>query len=47
MKKKPLPKPRNPLVQHLVNRRGGGVHGQSPKAKRTQEKARLKAGHYD
>lgn len=43
MKKAKLPKSRDPFTVHLVKRGGQGAHGQTPKAKRTQEKARLKA----
>jgi hypothetical protein len=41
-KQKELPKERNPLVQHLINRRGGGVHQKSKKAVRRDEKAQLR-----
>lgn len=40
--KKQMPKERNPFVQHLVNRGGGGVHQKSKKATRSQDKAQLK-----
>lgn len=36
------PKERNPFVQHLINRNGGGVHAKSFKANRAAEKAKLK-----
>jgi hypothetical protein len=36
------PKERNPFVQHLINRGGGGVHTKTFKAQRSAEKARLK-----
>ena len=36
------PKERNPFVQHLINRNGGGVHVKSFKAHRAAEKAKLK-----
>lgn len=36
------PKQRNPFVQHLVNRNGGGVHVKSFKAYRAQKKAELR-----
>lgn len=39
---KSLPKERNPFVQHLVNRRGAGIHQKSEKAKRMGEKVNLK-----
>jgi hypothetical protein len=36
------PKERNPFVQHLINRNGGGVHVKSFKAHRAAEKVKLK-----
>lgn len=36
------PKERNPFVQHLINRNGGGVHVKAFKATRATEKALLK-----
>jgi hypothetical protein len=39
--KKKLPKPRNPFVQHLINRAGGGIHEKSKKSIRRQEKMNL------
>jgi hypothetical protein len=42
MKRKKTPKPRNPYVQHLVNRSGGGVHERSRKAERAKQKAELR-----
>ena len=41
-KKKQLPKERNPFVQHLINKSGGGIHQKSKKAIRQQDKAQLK-----
>lgn len=46
-KKNKIPKNRNPFVQHLINRNGGGVHVKSKKAKRQQEKMNMKKEHYD
>ena len=43
MKKKPLPKERNPFVAHMVKRKAG-AHGLSPKAQRKREKETLKKG---
>ena len=40
--KKELPKERNPFVQHLINKRGAGIHQKSKKAVRTQDKVKLK-----
>lgn len=40
--KQKLPKERNPLVQHLVKKTGGGVHGKSKKAQRRTDKVSLK-----
>lgn len=37
-----LKKERNPFVQHLINKRGGGVHVKSKKAVRRDEKAQLR-----
>lgn len=42
MKKRKIPKPRNPYVQHLVKRSGGGAHTRSHKAERAQQKAELR-----
>lgn len=42
MKPKSLPKERNPFVQHLINKRGGGIHVKSKKAIRRQDKIQLK-----
>jgi hypothetical protein len=39
---KKLPKKRNPFVQHLMNRRGGGIHQKSKKSIRQFEKMQLK-----
>ena len=41
-KKLKLPKERNPLVQHLIGKCGGGIHEKSFKSKRKQEKSDLK-----
>jgi hypothetical protein len=41
-KKNAAPKERNPFVQHLINRKGSGAHGQSKKAKRRDDKVELK-----
>lgn len=41
-KKKQMPKERNPFVQHLINRNGGGIHQKSKKAIRRQDKVNLK-----
>lgn len=43
MRKKAPPKPRNPFVQHLVQRSGGGLHVKSHKAQRARDKAQLRA----
>ena len=40
--KKKLPKPRNPFVQHLIAKRGAGVHGKSKKAMRRKERMEVK-----
>ena len=46
-KKKKIPKPRNPFVQHLVVKKQG-AHTESKKGKRSKEKAALKKErHYD
>lgn len=42
LKRKDLPKERNPFVQHLINKRGSGVHGKSKKAERRDEKMALR-----
>lgn len=39
-----LPKERNPFVQHLVSKTGGGYHGKSKKAQRRDDKAALRKG---
>ncbi len=44
MKRKKLPKERNPFVQHLINKRGGGVHQKSKKAQRRDDKIELRKG---
>ena len=36
------PKPRDPFVQHLINRKGAGAHMKSKKALRRSEKVSLK-----
>lgn len=41
-KNKTAPKERNPFVQHLINKRGGGIHQKSKKAIRRQDKMQLK-----
>lgn len=41
MKRKDLPKERNPFVQHLIKKKQG-AHGKSAKATRRDEKASLK-----
>ena len=46
-RKKQAPKERNPFVQHLINRKGGGVHQKSKKAERQKEKAQLKKDYLD
>lgn len=45
-KKKKIPKPRNPFVQHIVVKKQG-AHNESKKAIRAREKANLKKQHYD
>ena len=47
MKRKPVPKERNPFVQHLINKRGGGVHEKSKKAIRRKEKVQLQKDYSD
>ena len=47
MKRKAAPKERNPFVQHLINKRGAGVHGKSKKAIRRQEKVQLQKDYSD
>lgn len=46
-KKKQAPKERNPFVQHLINRNGGGIHQKSKKAIRRQDKVQLKKDYLD
>lgn len=46
-KKKVVIKPRNPFTVLLANRGGNGAHGQTPKAKRSQAKAKMRKGDYD
>ena len=41
-KHKELPKARNPFVQHLINKRGSGVHERTKKAERRDAKMALK-----
>lgn len=41
-KQKELPKPRNPFVLHLINKRGSGVHGKTKKAQRRDDKMALR-----
>lgn len=45
-KKKQAPKERNPFVQHLINKRGGGIHQKSKKAIRRQDKMQLKQDYH-
>lgn len=40
-------KDRNPYVQHLINKCGGGAHQKSKKAVRQQDKAKLKQEYLD
>ena len=42
MKRKPVPRERNPFVQHLINKRGSGLHIKSKKAQRRDDKMALK-----
>lgn len=42
MKKQKVPKPRNPFVQHLINKRGSGAHNKSKKAQRRDDKIILR-----
>lgn len=42
LKRKELPKERNPFVQHLISKRGGGAHGRSKKAERRDDKMALR-----
>jgi hypothetical protein len=37
-----LPIKRNPFVQHLISKSGGGIHGKSKKAQRRDDKAALR-----
>jgi len=46
-KQKKLPKERNPFVQHLIGRNGGGIHQKSKKAIRRDEKLQLKKECFD
>lgn len=46
-KKGKLPKVRNPFVQHLIGKSGGGTHGKTKKAIRRQEKIDMKKKDYD
>lgn len=46
MKKKQLPKPRNPFVHHLVKKKQG-AHVKSYKSQRRKDKADVKKGNYD
>lgn len=39
-----LPIKRNPFVQHLISKSGGGIHGKSKKAQRRDDKASLRKG---
>lgn len=49
MAKKPkqIPVQRNPFTLHLLRRQGEGAHGQSFKAKRRDDKVKLKTGKYE
>ena len=44
-KRKELAKARNPFVQHLINKRGSGVHEKSKKVQRRDDKMALKQNH--
>ena len=46
-KKHKIPTPRNPFTLHLVRRQGDGAHGQTFKARRRDEKMKLKSGKLD
>lgn len=46
-KKKQAPKERNPFVQHLINRNGGGAHQKTKKAIRRKDKVDLKKEYLD
>jgi hypothetical protein len=37
-----LKKERNPFVQHLINRSGGGVHQKPKKVERQKDKSKLR-----
>ena len=39
-----MPKERNPFVQHLISKSGGGVHQKSKKAQRRDGKIALRKG---
>ena len=39
-----MPKERNPFVQHLINKSGGGIHQKSKKAQRRDDKIALRKG---
>jgi len=41
-KQKELPKERNPFVQHLINRNGGGAHEKPKKVERQKNKSKLR-----
>ena len=41
-KRKELPKARNPFVQHLINKRGSGLHEKSKKVERRDAKMALR-----
>ena len=45
-KKKKIPKPRNPFVQHLVVKKQG-AHNESKKGKRSRDKVNIRKEHYD
>ena len=44
--KRKSPKPRDPFVQHLVNKKQG-AHTKSAKAQRSRDKSKLKRGCYE
>lgn len=46
MKRKPIPKERNPFVQHLIKKKQG-AHQKSKKAERQQDKIQLKKDYLD
>lgn len=46
-KKKEVPQKRNPFVQHLIQRNGGGIHQKSKKAIRRDDRVQLKKDYLD